>query len=98
MLKRPALNAKRKANAVKITGVACAKVCPTQAIKGEKKQSHLILAEICSKCGSCIDVCKTNAIIYKDADLQFVLACAAKACVQDKNVIYFTNYFPFSTL
>jgi len=44
---------------------ACAKVCPTQAIKGEKKQSHLILAEICSKCGSCIDVCKANAVMVQ---------------------------------
>jgi NADH-quinone oxidoreductase subunit F len=44
---------------------ACAKVCPTQAIKGEKKQSHFILAEICSKCGSCKDVCKTNAVIVQ---------------------------------
>ena len=24
---------------------------------------------------------ETNAITYKDADLQYVLACAAKACV-----------------
>ncbi len=44
---------------------ACAKVCPTQAIKGEKKQSHLIFAEICSKCGSCIEVCKANAVIVQ---------------------------------
>jgi NADH-quinone oxidoreductase subunit F len=44
---------------------ACAKVCPTQAIKGEKKQSHLILAEICSKCGSCKDVCKSNAVMVQ---------------------------------
>ena len=44
---------------------ACAKICPTQAIKGEKKQSHLILAEICSKCGSCIDVCKANAVMVQ---------------------------------
>jgi NADH:ubiquinone oxidoreductase subunit F (NADH-binding)/NAD-dependent dihydropyrimidine dehydrogenase PreA subunit len=44
---------------------ACAKVCPTQAIKGEKKQSHLILAEICSKCGSCKDVCKANAVMVQ---------------------------------
>ena len=44
---------------------ACAKVCPTQAIKGEKKQGHLILAEICSKCGSCKDVCKANAVIVQ---------------------------------
>ena len=44
---------------------ACTKVCPTQAIKGEKKQSHLILAEICSKCGSCKDVCKANAVMVQ---------------------------------
>jgi NADH:ubiquinone oxidoreductase subunit F (NADH-binding)/(2Fe-2S) ferredoxin/NAD-dependent dihydropyrimidine dehydrogenase PreA subunit len=44
---------------------ACAKVCPTQAIKGEKKQSHLILAEICSKCGSCKDICKSNAVMVQ---------------------------------
>ncbi len=44
---------------------ACAKVCPTQAIKGEKKQSHLILAEICSKCGSCIEVCKADAVMVQ---------------------------------
>jgi len=44
---------------------ACAKVCPTQAIKGEKKQNHIILAEICSKCGSCKDVCKENAVMVQ---------------------------------
>ena len=44
---------------------ACAKVCPTQAIKGEKKQSHHILSEICSKCGSCKDVCKANAVMVQ---------------------------------
>ena len=30
---------------------ACKKVCPTQAIEGEKKEKHRILAELCSKCG-----------------------------------------------
>jgi NADH-quinone oxidoreductase subunit F len=44
---------------------ACAKVCPTQAIKGEKKQSHFILTEICSKCGSCKDICKANAVVVQ---------------------------------
>jgi Fe-S-cluster-containing hydrogenase component 2 len=43
----------------------CAEVCPTQAIKGEKKQNHLILEEICSKCGSCMDVCKANAVMVQ---------------------------------
>jgi Pyruvate/2-oxoacid:ferredoxin oxidoreductase delta subunit len=44
---------------------ACARICPTQAIKGEKKQSHLILAEICLKCGSCKDVCQANAVMVQ---------------------------------
>jgi NADH:ubiquinone oxidoreductase subunit F (NADH-binding)/(2Fe-2S) ferredoxin/NAD-dependent dihydropyrimidine dehydrogenase PreA subunit len=44
---------------------ACAKVCPTQAIKGEKNQPHFILVEICSKCGSCKDVCKLNAVMVQ---------------------------------
>jgi NADH:ubiquinone oxidoreductase subunit F (NADH-binding)/(2Fe-2S) ferredoxin/NAD-dependent dihydropyrimidine dehydrogenase PreA subunit len=44
---------------------ACAKVCPTQAIKGEKKQPHFILEEMCSKCGSCKDVCKSNAVMVQ---------------------------------
>lgn len=65
----------------------CAEECPFNAIKvidNSRKQNMLS----CFGCGVCVDVCKTNAIIYKDADLQFVLACAAKACVQDKNAIY----------
>ncbi len=44
---------------------ACAKVCPTQAIRGERKQSHLILSEICSKCGSCKDACKVGAVMVQ---------------------------------
>jgi NADH-quinone oxidoreductase subunit F len=44
---------------------ACSKVCPTQAIKGEKKQGHRILFELCSKCGSCKDVCKANAVMVQ---------------------------------
>lgn len=44
---------------------ACAKVCPTRAIRGEKKQSYLILTDLCSKCGSCQDVCKANAVMIQ---------------------------------
>jgi NADH:ubiquinone oxidoreductase subunit F (NADH-binding)/(2Fe-2S) ferredoxin/NAD-dependent dihydropyrimidine dehydrogenase PreA subunit len=43
----------------------CAKVCPSQAIRGERKQSHFIQAELCSKCGSCKDVCKTRAVVIQ---------------------------------
>jgi len=41
---------------------ACKKICPAQAIAGEKKQSHRIISELCSQCGSCRDVCKVNAV------------------------------------
>ncbi len=44
---------------------ACVKVCPTQAIRGEKKQSHFIVADVCSKCGSCKDVCQSNAVMVQ---------------------------------
>ncbi len=41
---------------------ACAKICPTKAIEGEKKKIHTILPEFCTKCGSCQTVCRENAI------------------------------------
>ncbi len=44
---------------------ACAKVCPTKAIEGEKKKIHHILSDLCSKCGSCKDVCKANAVMVQ---------------------------------
>jgi len=44
---------------------ACAKICPTQAIEGKKKQVHHILTELCSKCGSCKDVCKAEAVMIQ---------------------------------
>jgi uncharacterized Fe-S center protein len=65
----------------------CAEVCPFDAIKikGEKwKQSK----RSCFGCGVCVENCDKDAMDYEDADIQFLLACAAKACVQDKNVIY----------
>ena len=42
---------------------ACAKVCPVNAIKGERKQPHVIDSEKCIKCGQCYDVCKFHAVI-----------------------------------
>ncbi|OEG00154.1 NADH dehydrogenase [Vulcanibacillus modesticaldus] len=41
---------------------ACARVCPTGAISGTKKQPHVINTEICIKCGACMDACKFDAI------------------------------------
>ncbi|MCP4572253.1 MAG: 4Fe-4S dicluster domain-containing protein [bacterium] len=43
----------------------CAVACPVEAITGEKKQPHVIDNEICTRCGSCYDVCRFDAI-YKE--------------------------------
>jgi len=44
---------------------ACVRVCPVNAIKGEKKMPHEINQELCIKCGACMEKCKFNAILIK---------------------------------
>jgi ferredoxin len=47
----------------KCTGcTVCAKICPSNAITGERKQLHVIHQDLCIKCGSCYDKCKFDAI------------------------------------
>jgi len=41
----------------------CAKVCPAEAITGEKKKPHVIDTTNCIKCGTCKDKCKFGAVI-----------------------------------
>lgn len=41
---------------------ACARVCPVNAISGDRKKPHFIDTSICIKCGACIEKCKFNAI------------------------------------
>ncbi|MEE4607377.1 MAG: NADH-ubiquinone oxidoreductase-F iron-sulfur binding region domain-containing protein, partial [Desulfobacteraceae bacterium] len=41
---------------------ACARVCPTGAATGEKKEIHQIDQEKCIKCGACYEACKFDAI------------------------------------
>ncbi|WAC07604.1 MAG: NADH-quinone oxidoreductase subunit NuoF [Thermodesulfobacteriota bacterium] len=40
----------------------CARICPTKAATGEKKQVHAIDLEKCIKCGACFESCKLDAI------------------------------------
>ena len=65
----------------------CAEVCPFNALKVNENSWNQNMKS-CFGCGVCVDACRSGALTYEDADFQYVLACAAKACVQDKNVIY----------
>jgi NAD-dependent dihydropyrimidine dehydrogenase PreA subunit len=40
----------------------CRRECPEVAIFGEKNQPHRIDQSLCSKCGTCVDVCHFNAV------------------------------------
>ncbi|MGI6152802.1 MAG: NADH-quinone oxidoreductase subunit NuoF [Christensenellaceae bacterium] len=40
----------------------CARVCPADAITGEKKQPYVIDQDKCIKCGACVEKCKFGAI------------------------------------
>jgi len=47
----------------KCTGCgACVRVCPTQAIKGERKKAHFLESQKCVKCKACVEACKFEAI------------------------------------
>ena len=68
----------------------CAEVCPFNAIN-VKEDNWYQSIDKCFGCGVCVENCTNQALSHKDADIQFVLACAAKACLQNKNVIYFND-------
>ncbi len=40
----------------------CVRVCPVDAISGERKMAHFINQDICIKCGACMEKCKFGAI------------------------------------
>jgi NADH:ubiquinone oxidoreductase subunit F (NADH-binding)/(2Fe-2S) ferredoxin len=41
----------------------CKKACPVNAIEGEQKVPHRIIAAKCTKCGACYDICPFEAVI-----------------------------------
>ncbi len=42
--------------------MVCARICPTEAATGEKKELHTIDQEKCIKCGACFESCKFDAV------------------------------------
>jgi NADH-quinone oxidoreductase subunit F len=47
----------------KCTGCgACTRVCPEEAIRGEREARHVIDADRCIKCGTCKSVCRSDAV------------------------------------
>ena len=44
---------------------ACARICPVNAITGERKEVHVIDPFICIKCGACMEKCKFDAIFIR---------------------------------
>lgn len=40
----------------------CVRVCPVDAISGERKMAHFINQDICIKCGACMEKCKFGSI------------------------------------
>jgi NADH:ubiquinone oxidoreductase subunit F (NADH-binding)/(2Fe-2S) ferredoxin/NAD-dependent dihydropyrimidine dehydrogenase PreA subunit len=48
----------------KCTGCgACLRACPHEAIRGEKKEPHVIDPALCAKCGICRDECTFDAVV-----------------------------------
>ncbi len=41
----------------------CARVCPTGAVSGERKQPHVISEQLCLSCGACAQKCPVSAIV-----------------------------------
>ena len=42
---------------------ACARICPSGAISGEKKKRHAINGSLCIECGACGRVCPQSALL-----------------------------------
>ncbi|MCQ3980113.1 MAG: NADH-quinone oxidoreductase subunit F, partial [Anaerolineae bacterium] len=41
----------------------CARMCPVNAISGNKKEPHTIDPKLCIRCGACYDSCNYHAIV-----------------------------------
>lgn len=66
----------------------CEQACPFHAIK-VNEHDWIYNSSKCFGCDACVQNCTTNALTHqKGKSLQYLLACATKACVQGKTIIY----------
>ena len=56
----------------------CAKKCPVDAVRGDKKQPHAIDQELCIRCDSCRAACKFNAVNVVSGPDDIAAAVAAQ--------------------
>ncbi|NLA27542.1 MAG: NADH-quinone oxidoreductase subunit NuoF [Firmicutes bacterium] len=53
----------------------CVRVCPVDAISGERKEPHVIDSVTCTRCGSCVERCRREAIkvipVRSEADVSY---------------------------
>ncbi len=68
----------------------CSEVCFFNAISVNGNNWDLDM-DSCFGCGVCVNNCNYDALKHKDLDFQKTLVYAAKACVQNKNVLYFND-------
>jgi NADH:ubiquinone oxidoreductase subunit F (NADH-binding)/(2Fe-2S) ferredoxin/NAD-dependent dihydropyrimidine dehydrogenase PreA subunit len=54
--------------------MVCARNCPVDAISGERRQIHVIDAEVCIRCGMCMQVCNFNAVLVSTGEAVLVPA------------------------
>ena len=48
---------------------ACVKICPVNAIKGKKKELHVIDESLCMECGVCGRICPVEAVEDQSGNL-----------------------------
>lgn len=68
----------------------CSEVCPFDAITVDH-ENWAIDTKKCFGCGVCVENCTEDALQYTKENLQYLLACASKACVQGKHVLYIND-------